>query len=129
MIRVLIVGDHEMYRQVMTLQLETQLDIEVVGVAGSLSEARTRRLEGVDVAILAHVLPDGVGLELIKELRKASPGVKVLVINVLEGLAKSQEALEAGADAVLGNLVTTDRVLATIRRLKGAQSTAIYPST
>ena len=28
MIRVLIVGDHEMYRQVMTLQLETQLDIE-----------------------------------------------------------------------------------------------------
>ena len=128
MIRVLIVGDHEMYRQVMILQLETQLDIEVVGVAGSLSEARTRRLEGVDVAILAHVLPDGLGLELIKELRKASPGVKVLVINVLEGLAKSQEALEAGADAVLGNLAPTDRVLATIRRLKGAHSTAIHPS-
>jgi DNA-binding NarL/FixJ family response regulator len=86
-------------------------------------------LEGVDVAILAHVLPDGVGLELIKELRKESPGVKVLVMNTLEGLAKSQEALEAGADAVLGNLATTDRVLATIRRLKGAQSTAIHPST
>jgi DNA-binding NarL/FixJ family response regulator len=128
MIRVLIVGDHEMYRQVMTLQLETQLDIEVIGAAGSLSEARTM-LEGVDVAILAHVLPDGVGLELIKELRKESPGVKVLVMNTLEGLAKSQEALEAGADAVLGNLATTDRVLATIRRLKGAQSTAIHPST
>jgi DNA-binding NarL/FixJ family response regulator len=129
MIRVLIVGDHEMYRQVMILQLETRLDIEVVGVAGSLSEARTRRLEGVDVAILAHVLPDGVGLELIKELRKASPGVKVLVMHTLEGLAKSQKALEAGADAVLGNLATTDRVLATIRRLKGAQSTAIHQST
>jgi DNA-binding NarL/FixJ family response regulator len=127
MIRVLIVADHEMYRQVMTLQLETQLDIEVIGAAGSLSEARTM-LEGVDVAILAHVLPDGVGLELIKELRKESPGVKVLVMNTLEGLAKSQEALEAGADAVLGNLATTDRVLATIRRLKGAQSTAIHPS-
>jgi len=128
MIRVLIVAGHEMYRQVMTLQLETQLDIEVIGAAGSLSEARTM-LEGVDVAILAHVLPDGVGLELIKELRKESPGVKVLVMNTLEGLAKSQEALEAGADAVLGNLATTDRVLATIRRLKGAQSTAIHPST
>ena len=128
MIRVLIVADHEMYRQVMTLQLETQLDIEVIGAAASLSEARTR-LEGVDVAILAHVLPDGVGLELIKELRKESPGAKVLVMNTLEGLAKSQEALEAGADAVLGNLATTDRVLATIRRLKGAQSTAIHQST
>ena len=128
MIRVLIVADHEMYRQVMTLQLETQLDIEVIGAAASLSEARTR-LEGVDVAILAHVLPDGVGLELIKELRKESPGVKVLVMNTLEGLAKSQEALEAGVDAVLGNLATTDRVLATIRRLKGAQSTAIHLST
>jgi hypothetical protein len=48
---------------------------------------------------------------------EASPGVKVLVISVLEELAKPREPLEAGPDAVLGKLATTDRVLATIRSL------------
>jgi DNA-binding NarL/FixJ family response regulator len=119
MIRVLIVEDNALYRRCIILQLETQPDIEVVGEAGSLSEARTM-LKGVDVAILDRVLPDEDGLELIEELRKASPGVKVLVMSVLEELANPQEALEAGADAVLGKLAPTDRVLAIIRNFKAA---------
>jgi DNA-binding NarL/FixJ family response regulator len=128
MIRVLIVEDDALYRRVIVLLLERQPDIEVVGEAGSLSEARTM-LKGVDVAILDRVLPDGIGLELIEELREASPGVKVLVMSVLEELANPQEALEAGADWILSKITSSDRVVATIRSLKAAQSSAIHPST
>jgi DNA-binding NarL/FixJ family response regulator len=128
MIRVLIVEAHVMYRQVMSILLEIQLDIEVVGAAGSLSEARTM-LEGVDVAILDRLLPDGVGLELIKELREANPGVKVLVIRVLEESANPQEALEAGADQVLDTVTPFDRVFASIRQLGRERSSTIHPST
>jgi DNA-binding NarL/FixJ family response regulator len=124
MIRVLIVEDDALYRRVIVLLLERQPDIEVVGEAGSLSEARTM-LKGVDVAILDRVLPDGIGLELIEELREASPGVKVLVMSVLEELANPQEALQAGADWVLSKITSSDRVVATIRNLKAAQSSAI----
>src|SRR5215208_1448448 len=92
MIRVLIVEDDALYRRVIVLLLERQPDIEVVGEAGSLSEARTM-LEGADVAILDRVLPDGIGLELIEGLREASPGVKVLVMSVMEELANPQEPL------------------------------------
>jgi DNA-binding NarL/FixJ family response regulator len=127
MIRVLIVEDDALYRRVIVLLLERQPDIKVVGEAGSLSEARTM-LEGVDVAILDRVLPDGIGLELIEGLRKASPGVKVLVMSVLEELANPQEALEAGADRILSKITSSDRVVATIRNLKAAQSSASYPS-
>jgi DNA-binding response OmpR family regulator len=42
----------------------------------------------------------------------------VLVISVLEELAKTQEALEAGADRVLGKITSTDQLVATIRSLK-----------
>jgi DNA-binding NarL/FixJ family response regulator len=128
MIRVLMVEDDALYRRVIIILLERQPDIEVVGEAGSLSEARTM-LEGVDVAILDRVLPDGIGLNLIKGLREANPGVKVLVMSVLEELANPQEALEAGADQVLGKITSTDRVIATIRSLKGEQSTAIHPTS
>jgi DNA-binding NarL/FixJ family response regulator len=127
MIRVLIVEDDALYRRVIVLLLERQPDIEVVGEAGSLSEARTM-LKGVDVAILDRVLPDGIGLDLIKELREASPGVKVLVMSVLEELANPQEALQAGADWILSKITSSDRVVATIRNLKAAQSSASYPS-
>jgi DNA-binding NarL/FixJ family response regulator len=95
MIRVLIVEDDALYRRVIVLQLETQPDIEVVGEAGSLSEARTM-LEGVDVAILDRVLPDGIGLELIEGLREASPGVKVLVMSVLDELANHRRLCRRG---------------------------------
>jgi DNA-binding NarL/FixJ family response regulator len=128
MIRVLIVEDDALYRRVIVLLLERQPDIEVVGEAGSLSEARTM-LKGVDVAILDRVLPDGIGLELIEELREASPGVKVLVMSVLEELANPQETLQAGADRILSKITSSDRVVATIRSLKAAQSSAIHPST
>jgi DNA-binding response OmpR family regulator len=117
MIRVLLVDDNLEYARVFSLTLDWQSDMEVVGIAGSLRDARTM-LEGVDVAILDRRLPDGDGLELISELREASPGVKVLVMSAFASLANPQEALEAGADQVLGKVAPPHEVLATIRELK-----------
>jgi DNA-binding NarL/FixJ family response regulator len=127
MIRVLLMDDDTVYRRVFILLLETQPDIQVVGEAGSLAEARTM-LEGVDVAILDRVLPDGDGLELIDELREASPGAKVLVMSAFVDLANQRDALEAGADWALGKVETPYEVFAAIRQLRGEQSTAIHRS-
>ena len=126
MIRVLLIDDNAAYTRVFSLTLDWQPDIEVVGIAGTLAEAR-RMLEGVDVAILDRVLPDGDGLELIGELREASPGAKVLVMTAFASLANPQEALAAGADRVLGEVASPEEVFATIRELGGEQPTAIHP--
>lgn len=126
MIRVLLMDDDIVYRRVLTLLLETQPDIRVVAQAGSLAQARTM-LGGVDVAILDRRLPDGDGLELIGELREASPGVKVLVMSAYEELVNRREAIEAGADRVLGKVGLPDEVFGAIRHLKGAHSSATHP--
>jgi len=128
MIRVLLVDDNVEYARVFSLTLDWQSDMEVVGIAGTLAEARTM-LEGVDVAILDRMLPDGDGLELIGELREASPGVKVLVMSAFASLANPPEALEAGADRVLGKVAPPDEVFATIRELREEQSTANDPTS
>jgi DNA-binding NarL/FixJ family response regulator len=127
MIRVLLVDDDAVYRRIFILLLETQPDIRVVGEAGSLAEARLM-LRGVDVAILDRRLPDGDGLELIGELREASPGAKVLVISAYEELANRREALEAGADRVLGKVGLPQEMFVAIRQLGGEQFAAIHPS-
>jgi DNA-binding NarL/FixJ family response regulator len=118
MIRVLLVDDNARYARVFAFALDLQPDIEVVGIAGTLAEARGM-LEGVDVAILDRMLPDGDGLELISELRERSPDAKVLVMSAFESLAHPQEALEAGADRVLVKIAPHNQVFATIRELGG----------
>jgi DNA-binding NarL/FixJ family response regulator len=127
MIRVLLVDDDALYRRVLILLLEVQPDIRVVAQAASLAQAR-QMLGGVDVAILDRRLPDGDGLELIGELREASPGVKVLAISAYEDLVNRREAIEAGADRILGKVGLHDEVSVAIRQLGGKQSPAIHPS-
>jgi DNA-binding NarL/FixJ family response regulator len=127
MIRVLLVDDDAMYRRIFTLLLGRLPDIRVVAEAGSLAEARTM-LGGVDVAILDRVLPDGDGLELLGELRGASPSVKVLVMSAFAELVNRREALEAGADRVLGKVEPLEEAFAAIRQLVGEHSAAIHPS-
>jgi len=118
MIRVLLVDDNTRYARVFALALDLQPDIEVVGIAGTLSEAR-EMLEGVDVAILDRVLPDGDGLELVSELRARSPDAKVLVMSAIPQLVNTHEVLEAGADRKLDKITTHDKGFATIRELGG----------
>jgi DNA-binding NarL/FixJ family response regulator len=126
MIRVLLVDDDAMYRRIFTLLLERLPDIRVVAEAACLAQARTM-LGGVEVAILDRVLPDGDGLELIGELRGASPGVKVLVMSAFVGLVNQQEAFEAGADRVLGKVEPPEEAFAAIRQLVGEHSAAMHP--
>ena len=124
MIRVLLIDDNSEYVRVFSLMLGWQPDIKVVGIAGTLAEARGM-LEGVDVAILDRVLPDGDGLELISELREASPDARVLVMSAFASLTNPRETLAAGADRVLAKLAAPDEVVAAIRELGGGQPTAI----
>jgi two-component system response regulator DevR len=114
MIRVLLVDDHANFRQAFADLLESQPDLEVVGTASSLAEAR-RKLSGVDVALLDRGLPDGDGLELVGELRALNPGARVLVISSTEEEIHPTDAIEAGADGVIDKFDTPERVFAVIR--------------
>jgi two-component system response regulator DevR len=118
MIHILLVDDNTEYRQILSRLLERQPDIEVVGSAGSLAEAR-QLLRGVDLALIDRGLTDGDGLELISELREASPDAGVLVMSATLEVAHPEEALEAGADGVLDKIETPEQIYATIRELRG----------
>jgi DNA-binding NarL/FixJ family response regulator len=118
MIRVLLVDDNTRYRQTLCRILQSQADIEIVEVAGSLAEARGK-LGGVDVAIVDRGLPDGDGLELIGELRQANPDARVLILSATIEAIHPGEALEAGASVVLDKMAPPERVFAAIRSVGG----------
>jgi DNA-binding NarL/FixJ family response regulator len=115
-IRVMVVEDHPDFRDLMEILLARQSDIKLVAQAGSLAEARNHavRLE-FDVAVLDLGLPDGDGVDLIADLRRANPEVGVLVLSASLDTASIERAAEA--DEIMDKLAPLDEVLGTLRRL------------
>ena len=118
MIRLLLVENNAEFLEVFSRLLERQPDMEVVAQAASLVQARGK-LEGVDVAIIDRGLPDGDGIEIISELRQASPGAGVLVMSTSAEERHPQEASEAGADGVLDKIETPKQIFSKIREVVG----------
>ena len=118
-IRVMLVEDHPDFRDLMEVLLGSQSDIKLVAQAGSLAEARNHavRIE-FDVAVLDLGLPDGDGVDLIADLRRANSDVGVLILSASLDAASFERAAEA--DEIMDKLAPLDEVLGTLRRLGNA---------
>ncbi|HZZ94500.1 MAG TPA: chemotaxis response regulator protein-glutamate methylesterase [Usitatibacter sp.] len=99
MIRVLIVDDSKLIRDVLTDILREQPDIEVVGTAADAFEARDRIKElNPDVITLDVEMPKMNGLEFLDKLMRAKPMPVVMISSFTEtGSEITFKALEFGA--------------------------------
>ncbi|MBB5801157.1 DNA-binding NarL/FixJ family response regulator [Saccharothrix ecbatanensis] len=131
MARVFLVDDHEVVRVGVRELLNSADDLEVVGEAGSVSEALARvHASGADVAVLDVRLPDGNGIELCRELRSRMPDLKCLMLTSFTDDEALFDAIMAGASGfVLKRILGTDlqtavRTVAAGESLLDARSTA-----
>lgn len=99
MIKVLIVDDSRMIRDVLTHILSEQPDIEVVGAAADAFEARDLiRDRNPDVITLDVEMPKMNGLEFLDKLMRARPTPVVMISSFTErGSEVTFRALEMGA--------------------------------
>lgn len=111
--RILVVEDEAEIRRFVCLSLEREgFDVyEADGVERGLIEAGTRRPE---LVVLDLGLPDGDGIELIRDLRTWSD-VPVLVLSARSGEEDKIEALDAGADDFLVKPFGAGELLARVR--------------
>ena len=120
-IRVMIVEDNADFRDLMEVLLGSQSDINLVAQAGSLAEARNHAMRfDFDVAVLDLGLPDGDGVDLIADLRRANPDVRVLILSASLDAENFERATEADADEIVDKFAPMDEVLTTVRRLGNA---------
>lgn len=118
---ILLVEDHDSFRQALALVFEQEPDFRVMAQADSLAEARTK-LEGVDMAILDLGLPDGDGVELIGDLVAASPRVTTLVLSASLDRTQYGQALEAGAAGVLHKSASIKEIVGAARSLLAGET-------
>ena len=79
--RILVVAHHNVFREALAMRLNQEDDLEVAWQAGSISDTRDVHLDGIDVALVDPFLPDGDGLELIREVSVANPDAVALLLS------------------------------------------------
>ncbi|MGA8170409.1 MAG: response regulator transcription factor [Methylocystis sp.] len=124
--RILIVEDHiDLAREIAKMATRAGL---VADLAGSLDEARESvRTNDYDLALIDRRLPDGDGISLIRDLRVARPGLRVMLLTALGATSDKIEGLDAGADDYLTKPFDPDELTARIRaclRRPGGESAA-----
>ena len=119
--RILLAVHHNAFREALAMHLEQEDDLEVAWQAGSMTDTRDVHLDGIDVALVDPLLPDGDGLELIREVSVANPTALALVLSHKLDPALYQKALGAGAVEVLATNATLEGVIDAVRRSATAE--------
>lgn len=96
--KVMIVEDHPIALEGLSLAINEQDHLELMEAAGTAREALDVMSEQVpDVAVIDLELPDKGGLDLIEDIKNQHPDVAMLVVSAHSEALYAERALNAGA--------------------------------
>ncbi|HEX6734242.1 MAG TPA: response regulator transcription factor [Azonexus sp.] len=114
--RILIVDDHVVVRCGLRQFLANTDDLEIAGEAASGMEALALVNQGQwDLVLLDMSLPDLNGMEVLKRIKRAHPGLPVLIFSMFSEGEFALPAIDAGASGYLNKDSPPQQILAAIR--------------
>ena len=120
MIKVLVADDHAVVRRGLRQILTETQDIMVGGEASTAQEVVDLvRAQRWDVVILDVNLPGGNGIELLADLRREHPELRVLVLTVYSEEQYAVRAIRAGACGFLTKESAPDKLIDAVRKIAG----------
>jgi DNA-binding NarL/FixJ family response regulator len=119
--RILLVTNHNAFREALATALNQEEGLEVAWQAGSIADTGDVHLDGIDVAVIDPVLPDRDGIELIQEVSEANPKALALVLSHKVKPTVHDQARKAGAAEVLGTNTPLEEVIEAVKRTASAE--------
>jgi DNA-binding NarL/FixJ family response regulator len=115
-IRILLVDDHELIRSGLGAVLDLEDDMDVVGTAGSVTEAIAQyEALSPDVVVADLQLQDGTGLDIVRTIRKQSNDTGLIVLTMHSGDDQIFAAMQAGASGFVGKDAPSSEVVRAAR--------------
>jgi DNA-binding NarL/FixJ family response regulator len=125
-LRILIVDDHQMFREGIRRRLEQEPDITVVGEAASAEDAIAEVSRTNPTIVLLDIrLPGTSGIELARQLRQQWPDLKILVLTGYDFDQYVRAVARVGVSGYLLKTAPQDAVVHAIREV--AAGGAVLP--
>ncbi len=125
--RVLVVDDHPIVRQGLSLMINREPDLVVCGEAEeAMGAMHVLTSSHPDVMIVDISLTGPDGIDLLKNIRISHPTLPVLILSMHDEMVYAERALRAGANGYIMKQEATENVLIALRRLLSGE---IYVST
>jgi len=128
MVKIIIVEDQILMRDLLQEHISKQTDMEVIGVTDDASKAPELCIElKPDLILIDIVTKSGCsGLQFAKKIREEIPDIKVIVMTSYPEITFIEEAMKIKAHSYLHKSSGIDHLLYVIRStMKGS---GIYPS-
>jgi DNA-binding NarL/FixJ family response regulator len=112
------VDDHPVVREGVSLIIDMQPDMQVIGMAATGEEALALfNQHHPDVTLMDLQLPGISGLEAIKRIHAEDPKARVIVLTMYEGDEDIYRALKAGAATYLLKNTLSDDLVRVVREV------------
>ena len=116
--RILIVDAQPIFRRGVAGLLSRRFAKACLEEASDVNDAAARlRKDAWDLVILDLWLPDGSGLDLLKELRKSHPEIPVLVVSTFPEDQYAVEVLRCGGVGYLTKSARSEELMAAVERV------------
>ena len=126
--KLLLVDDHAVVRSGLRMLLDGQADVEIVGEAGTASEAITAvSTLRPDVVLMDIGLPDMSGIDAAKEVKRLWPEVAVVALTIHEDQEYFFKMLEAGASGYVPKRAAPEELMTAIQ-VAASGEVYLYPS-
>jgi two-component system NarL family response regulator len=127
-IRVAVVDDQELFRRGLTMLLDVEDDMEVVGEASDgVAATELAASAAPDVVLMDVRMPKRSGIEACVAIKDVAPAARIIMLTVSDEEADLYEAVKNGASGYLLKDSSIDEVAQAIRVVADGQS-LISPS-
>lgn len=115
-IRIVLIDDHNIFREGVRRVIEMEDDFEVVGQGGDGTEAiKLVDEHRPDVILMDINMPHMNGVEATEEILKASPDSKIIILSIHDEEAYVYKTLQSGANGYLLKEMDVDALVEAIR--------------
>lgn len=118
MLRILIADDHAVVRKGIKQILAEAHQDACIGEAGDLAELRELiNVEPWDIVVLDLAMPDGNGLESLKQIKQKHPKLPVLIISIYPEDQYALRTIRAGASGYLNKESAPEELVQAIQKI------------
>lgn len=108
---ILVVEDDDAFRRIL-INAFRQRGYDAEGVPDAASALQAAQRDSPEMAVVDLRLPDGSGLDVVRQLRAIDPTTAVVVLTGYGSIATALESIRLGAGHYLTKPTDADRILA-----------------